>query len=182
RLMRADMSGGLPEATFDYFVRRSARRPRVSTEPEGADALAAGLTLTHRDWLHAKEDQARFRQQWAGFFRDHDVLLCPAAPAVAPFHDERRLEQRTQTIDGRSWPALRHGFWASLASVACLPAVTVPVGMDEESGLPVGAQLIGPYLGDRTALHAARLLEEIAGGFRPPVLSDGRWREHAGTA
>jgi amidase len=45
----------------------------------------------------------------------------------------------------------------------------VPLGAGAISGLPVGAQLLGPYLEDRTPLRVAALAEE-AGlvGFRPP--------------
>jgi amidase len=34
----------------------------------------------------------------------------------------------------------------------------------------VGIQVIGPYLEDRTTLAAARLLEELLGGYEPPPL------------
>jgi amidase len=36
------------------------------------------------------------------------------------------------------------------------------------AGLPFGAQVIGPYLEDRTTLAFAELLEREFGGFRPP--------------
>jgi amidase len=36
------------------------------------------------------------------------------------------------------------------------------------AGLPVGAQIIGPYLEDRTTLHFAELLEAEFGGFVAP--------------
>jgi amidase len=43
----------------------------------------------------------------------------------------------------------------------------VPVGFTA-GGLPVGVQVVGPYLEDRTALHVARELESITGGYTPP--------------
>jgi Asp-tRNA(Asn)/Glu-tRNA(Gln) amidotransferase A subunit family amidase len=36
------------------------------------------------------------------------------------------------------------------------------------SGLPIGVQIIGPYLEDRTTITFAELLELEFGGFTPP--------------
>jgi len=52
--------------------------------------------------------------------------------------------------------------WLSLASVAYLPATVVPVGQTPD-GLPVGLQIIGNYLHDRTTLAVARAVEEVLG-------------------
>lgn len=35
-------------------------------------------------------------------------------------------------------------------------------------GLPIGVQVIGPYLEDRTAIDVAGMLDELTGGFRAP--------------
>jgi amidase len=43
----------------------------------------------------------------------------------------------------------------------------VPVGRTA-SGLPVGIQIVGPYLEDRTTLAVGRLIEEVLGGFVAP--------------
>jgi amidase len=51
--------------------------------------------------------------------------------------------------------------------VAYLPATAVPVGRTS-AGLPVGVQVVGPYLEDRTTLAAARCIEEVLGGFVVP--------------
>ena len=51
--------------------------------------------------------------------------------------------------------------------MAYLPATAVPVGRTA-GGLPVGVQIVGPYLEDRTTLAVARCIEELLGGFVPP--------------
>jgi amidase len=38
------------------------------------------------------------------------------------------------------------------------------------SGLPIGLQIIGPYLEDRTTIAFAELVEREFGGFVPPAL------------
>ena len=48
-----------------------------------------------------------------------------------------------------------------------LPATTAPVGLTR-AGLPVGIQIIGPYLEDATPIDLAGRLADVLGGFRPP--------------
>ena len=48
-----------------------------------------------------------------------------------------------------------------------LPATTIPVGRSPD-GLPIGIQIIGPWLEDRTTLKLAELIEREFGGFVPP--------------
>ena len=55
--------------------------------------------------------------------------------------------------------------WSAPAGACWLPATVVPVGFAPD-GLPVGIQIIGPYLGDRTTLDLAARLAEIVG---PPA-------------
>ena len=51
--------------------------------------------------------------------------------------------------------------------MAYLPATVVPIGLTRD-GLPVGLQIAGPYLEDRTTLAIAREVERLLGGFQPP--------------
>jgi len=37
-----------------------------------------------------------------------------------------------------------------------------------KGGLPVGVQIVGPYLEDRTPIHVAKLMKDVVGGFTPP--------------
>jgi amidase len=59
-------------------------------------------------------------------------------------------------------------FWISFATLTGLPATTAPVGLTRD-GLPVGIQIIGPYLEDATPLDLASRLADVTGGFRAPI-------------
>jgi amidase len=61
--------------------------------------------------------------------------------------------------------------WPGVANVTGLPATAVPLGLSPE-GLPVGAQIVGPWLEDRTPLKLAELIEREFGGFVPPPAFD----------
>jgi amidase len=48
-----------------------------------------------------------------------------------------------------------------------LPVAVPPVGRTA-AGLPVGVQVVTPYLQDRTAVRLAGLIAEVAGGYDVP--------------
>ncbi len=77
--------------------------------------------------------------------------------------------QQAVTVDGQAVEYGQQVFWAGLITVAYLPATVVPVGRTPE-GLPVGLQVVAPWLEDRTSLHFARLLEQegVIPGFEAP--------------
>ena len=59
-----------------------------------------------------------------------------------------------------------------MAIVSGLPATVAPVGLSE-SGLPVGIQIIGARLEDRTTIAFAQGLSEFVGSFvAPPGYED----------
>lgn len=57
--------------------------------------------------------------------------------------------------------------WATVPTVTGLPSTTMPIGRDE-GGLPIGMQIIGGFLEDRTTIAFADLVERDFGGFTPP--------------
>jgi amidase len=124
--------------------------------------------LLHRDWLSANERREQLRAVMANFFSDVDALLMPVAvvPAIPHDHSKPLASREIRTPDG-SRPYLDLFGWVGPATVAYLPATVVPVGRTPE-GLPVGIQIVGPYLEDRTTLAVARGIEEVLGGFVPP--------------
>jgi amidase len=88
-------------------------------------------------------------------------------PTTAFPHDHSPTVTRQLDVDGRKVPYVEQIVWAALATSAGLPATIVPIGRDG-SGLPIGAQIIGGYLEDRTTIAFAGLIEREFGGFVAP--------------
>jgi amidase len=110
----------------------------------------------------------RLRRQWRELFREWDVVLCPPMPTVAFPHDHTpEQKDRRIAIDGQSYPYLDQIVWPGLATLPGLPATAAPIGL-ASAGLPIGVQIIGPYLEDRTTLRFAELIERAFGGFVAP--------------
>ena len=90
-------------------------------------------------------------------FRDVDVLVGPTAPSTAFAIGEKTnnpLEMYLSDV------------FTVTANLAGLPGISVPCGQDD-TGLPVGLQIIGPALGEAKILKAARLIEQLRGPFGP---------------
>ncbi len=58
-------------------------------------------------------------------------------------------------------------FWTSFASISGLPATAAPIGLTR-GGLPVGMQILGPYMEDATPIDFAERAAGVLGGFAPP--------------
>lgn len=125
-------------------------------------------TQRHRDWLVADHARREIRAHWAEFFKRFDLLICPVTQTPAFAHNQvGETTDRTTVINGKVFPYLDQLVWAGLATMPYLPATAAPVGL-ATSGLPVGLQIIGPYLEDRTTIGFAKHLAEVVGGFIPP--------------
>jgi amidase len=129
---------------------------------------ARNVTATLRDHGTAREAQAQLRSRCAAFFTRFDVLVCPITPTVAIPHDhDPDVDARRITVNGRSRPYGDQIPWASLSGLCGLPAAVVPAGLTRD-GLPVGLQVIGPFLEDRTVIDVAGRIGELVGPLVPP--------------
>ncbi len=137
----------------------------------GAERLR-GIALSHRDWLMADGGRTRLRAQWRELFKIFDAVICPVMPTPAYPHDYvPDQEQRRIRIDGKEYVYPDQLAWPGIATLPGLPATALPIGLSPE-GLPVGVQIVGPWLEDRTPLKLAELIEREFGGFVPPPLFD----------
>ena len=73
-------------------------------------------------------------------------------------------------MDGQVRPYSDLIVWTSQFGYVYLPSTVVPVGLTS-GGVPVGIQVVGPYLGDRTTLEFARYLESLLGGYTVPPIA-----------
>ncbi|HSL50796.1 MAG TPA: amidase family protein, partial [Candidatus Deferrimicrobiaceae bacterium] len=143
---------------------------QLAANPDGSYLSRYARAVTASDaYLQSVEIRRRAaRGVWQAYFRTHDAFLLPTALVAAFPHDHAGtpLMRVLATPRGeRPYPDLC--FWTSFASLAGLPATTAPVGLTP-GGLPVGIQIVGPYLEDATPIDLAGRLADIIGGFRPP--------------
>jgi amidase len=131
-----------------------------------------GIGLSHRDWLIDEGARARLRAQWRELFKSFDAVICPLMPTPAyPHNHSAEQEARRISIDGQDHVYPDQLAWPGIATLPGLPATAIPIGFSPD-GLPLGVQIVGPWLEDRTPLRLAELIEREYGGFVPPPMFD----------
>jgi amidase len=157
--------------TFNAGISEERRRAdAVAIRADGdefAESRARGMTGSAHDLLHWLRERERYRASYRDFFQRWDVLLAPVTLGPAFEHDDRPLSERSLTVDGVAFPYMRHMVYPGIATLSGQPATAFPVAVSR-TGLPIGLQVIGPYLEDRTPIRFATLLAEEFGGYSPP--------------
>lgn len=145
----------------------------------GPETLAARLALAARptlaDWQTLMAAQAELRARWAAAFTQVDVVLCPVSMGEAFAHITGdgfgTLPQllRTLPVDGRPEPYLHNLQWPGLATLANLPVTVRPLPA-RPGRLPLGVQVMGPYLHDLRTIRFAALCDQVFGRAPMPTL------------
>ena len=166
QLLRAYLGFTLPPDAYGALQAMAA-----GLDPADRSLAAEGVrgwVLSHRDWLIANAWRARQRTEWAALFGTVDAVICPVMPTPALPHDHSEdFEGRRMLIDETEVAYGDALAWAGVATAPGLPATAIPIGLSPE-GLPIGVQIIGPWLEDRTPLMLADLIAREFGGFVPP--------------
>ena len=162
-------------ASFPPDVYSSAQAAAHAIPPGdtslGAERLR-GIAMSHRDWVMADGARARLRAQWRELFKQYDAVICPIMPTPAYKHDHSpEQESRRIHIDGKPYVYPDQLSWPGIATLPGLPSTAIPTGFSPD-GLPVGVQIVGPWLEDRTTVKLAELIEREFGGFKPPPMFD----------
>lgn len=143
-------------------------RLKAENVSDGSDEYAAAHAYASsvKEFQDALWRRAQAQEAWRDYFGAFDAFLIPPAFVPAFPHDHRMpLKGRVlQTPEGpRRYQELR--FWISFATLCGLPATVAPAGRTH-GGLPVGVQIVGPYLEDATTIDMAGHIGRLVGGFK----------------
>ena len=177
-------TGVSPSKSYEVYIKLLAATFSVMQTQEELDHLASltedhvafengkqwekGLTFSHVQWLKVAPNRIRERQTWQSYFKGVDAFLMPTdfTTAIAHDHSMPLLDRVVKTSQGdRAYLDLTA--WIHFATLTGNPAVVAPVGFATD-GLPVGIQIMGPFLEDATPIHLAELMESVTGRFQPP--------------
>lgn len=125
------------------FVTENKRRIMI-----GSYVLSSGFFDAY--YLKAQKARTLLINEFNKLFSEYDVLIGPVAPTIAFKIGENSTDPIKMYLgDIMTVPT----------SLAGLPAISVPAG-SSASGLPIGAQLMGPMKSDANLLALARLMED----------------------
>lgn len=131
-------------------------------------AAALAYTASHREWLQADAVRGAMSLRVKALFERFDVILAPVNSVPAFPHDHKPIMRRKLACSGgQTIPYTANLQWISLATALKLPATAIPAGATT-TGLPVGAQLIGPHGADERVIGIAEGIEEALGGLYVP--------------
>lgn len=105
------------------------------------------LSTGYYDAYYKKALQVKFiiKTAYDDAFQKYDMLLTPVTPATAPQLGESLSDPLKMYLSD---------IYTVPLNLAGLPGISIPCGFDS-NGMPIGAQLIGPALGDSVILNAA---------------------------
>lgn len=91
------------------------------------------------------------------------AILTPSAISTAPTISNciPEADDPTQHTKVKAVDAFVNDVMTVPASLAGIPAITVPAGISSVDGWPVGLQLLAQYGDEPTLLHVARQLETV---------------------
>ncbi|MGE3251253.1 MAG: amidase family protein [Hyphomonadaceae bacterium] len=168
------ISSGLPDEVYNGLL--AGRAACAEAMKAGATRYSpAGFvynaTHSYRDFAQAAAVRQALKDQLEGFFADGwDAILAPITPVPAfPHTQEGQLSERTLDCDNQKIEYLHALDWITLATHLHAPAISVRVGSSRE-GLPIGAQIIGPWDGEARLFDFAEAIERETGGFKAPKL------------
>ena len=93
KLLTSVPNSALSKEIFEHFCQEA---PNLKDDDKSFRAqLIRGTTMLHRDWIVLDFMRLMMRQKWADYFKDFDVLLCPAVPVTAFAHDHSDFFERT---------------------------------------------------------------------------------------
>jgi Asp-tRNA(Asn)/Glu-tRNA(Gln) amidotransferase A subunit family amidase len=104
--------------------------------------VETGMKITADAYDEARRIARRARQSLSDLTGDFDVILSASAPGIAP----EGLASTGTSIFNRLWTLMGS------------PCVNVP-GLADDSGMPLGVQVIGRFGADRATLEAALFVE-----------------------
>ena len=123
----------------------------------GSFVLSSGYYDAY--YLKALRTKALIKQAFDKAFEKYDVILGPAAPTTAPKLGESLSDPLKMYLGD---------IYTISVNLAGLPGITLPCGTDQ-SGLPIGLQLIGNCFAEKKIIRAAYTYEQTRSYEHSPL-------------
>jgi len=171
-ILASIIGAGFPEpvvAEMEKTREADLKALAAGAHPWSQELYRLGSTARPDEIKRAQQARDRQKAQMAEFFQRYDAIVMPIAPVSAFPHDHSEpFNARAIDVDGAATPYVTMLGWIALATALHLPALAVQAGRTA-SGMPVGAQIVGPLNGEARLFDFAEAVEGSLGGFSPPA-------------
>lgn len=138
---------------------------RAEMDPGFLAMAERGRKLTTGDYLAATTTaRSELHNAMRGFHERFDLLLTPTMPVTAFKVGRDGPERGDFGDDWVNWSPYTYPF-----NLTGQPAASVPCGL-AHTGLPIGAQIVGPLGAEQIVLRAARVIEQVLPLPRAPII------------
>jgi aspartyl-tRNA(Asn)/glutamyl-tRNA(Gln) amidotransferase subunit A len=136
---------------------------RALYEPQTLDRIMSGANVPSIEYLRAHRRMVVARNTIGELFANVDVLVAPTAmhlPVTVDAAQANRAGKVDVALIRNTLPFNVYG----------IPAISVPCGFTR-AGLPIGLQIIGPRLGEKTVIALAHAYQQATPWHRrdPPI-------------
>lgn len=124
-------------------------------DPDTRDRFLAGTMLPAQWYIRAQQVRHWYRNLTLKAFEDTDIIIAPATPFTAPLMGEKHFS--IHGVDQLLRPNL--GYFTQPISSTGFPSVVVPT-IDDNTGMPIGVQIIAAPWREDLCLRVAYYLEQ----------------------
>lgn len=143
-------------AVAHWMGARVPEQDKSKMDPRLQHWMTRGRNLALADYLDAERERMTIGEKINALFQTYDVLVMPTT-AMTAFDAGQDMPVLPNGEKWDDWTPYTY-----MANLSKCPAISLPCGLDE-SNLPVGVQLMSPYLDDRKLLQIAQVLEHKIG-------------------
>jgi aspartyl-tRNA(Asn)/glutamyl-tRNA(Gln) amidotransferase subunit A len=142
-------------AEASTYHRRRQTAQTAGLDEQVRTSLRAGDLIRAVDYIEAQRARTHIQRAWHSVLTDVEVILTPTVPAAATRHGRYSVSFPDGTEENATSAYTRFTFAANLTG---LPALSMPCGFTSD-GRPIGVQLIGRPLAERTLLRTGQAYE-----------------------
>ncbi|MFX0022994.1 MAG: amidase [Candidatus Hermodarchaeota archaeon] len=146
---------------YAYDLQKDFDKTPDILSPDLIATVRLGLDNTPISIGKANEQRKRINEILYQYFKNYDILITPTTPC--PAFTPEYLESGTiypiinnKALSIISWISFTYPF-----NMSGLPAASIPSGYNN-SGLPIGMQIVGKRFDEKTVLQVSKAFEEIA--------------------
>ena len=146
---------------YAYDFQKDFKKNPDDFDPDLIATIKLGLDNNSMNIGKAKDIRMRLYETMHNYFKDYDILITPTIPCTAFKPGWTELGTIFPKVGNKSLSITSWMNFTFPFNMCGIPAASIPSGWDN-SGLPIGMQIVGSRYDEKTVLQVSKAFEEIA--------------------